>query len=809
MKTLIKRTRMSVCMMTLLAIGATASAQLPTNFPTLTITTYVTNAVDSGYIFIDSLFSTTNSGFYGMIVTNDGTPIWYQSWSNAVLDVKPLANGLLHYVPGNGSGQEGPHKLLAPDYTLLETLNLGNGYAADGHDIELLPNGNVLVVGYYYPFMDLSRVVPGGYPNAQGKGAIIQELDAQRNVVWQWRSWDYFTFQPDKFPGGTNATLNNFHVNAITLDNDWNLLASDFTDGFIFKINRQTGDVMWLLGGRVNQFTFANEDPAQAVNHFTGHCLRRLPNGNIMMLCNGNAAALRSTKIYEYRLDEVNKVATLVWSYAPASPIYTSITGSAQRLPNGNTLIGWGALAPPGQSPACTEVTPSGQVVFEMKFKDPGQAIYRAFRYPWPPQSQAIQVSQIDLMQGNTYGYGAAGVSVTVTSVGAGYNNLTVSREPYAPVYPSFITMPPSVLPVRVSLSQVGLNSLGADISFDVATFGFTNAANLTVYYRQSTGQGLFVSQPTSFNPVSGALTVSMNLTPSGNDFGEFIFGFPDIPEVPFAPIVNAVENYRGVQTAHVVAPLAAVTGTVYTVNQLLPISLSWSPKGFASYYELQIDTDPNFAAPVVDLPSQTDAFYVWSNAAPATAYYYRVRTFNYGGTSSWSSGAFQTVAPFVRVTVPNGGEAWRRGLAYFIQWNDVLAENVKIDLYKGGVFNRSITTNTPSTGAFKWSIPPALTPGSDYTVQITSVTNNAMSSTSAQPFSMVDAPVISNSPVRNPDGTLQFQFTAPGASQSTVWGTSSFMPTNWHNLGTVPVTAGSGTFTTTSTYSFYRLSVP
>ena len=140
---MIKKTLAQVFMVVLAA--AAAKAQLPTNFPSFTITTYDTNAADRSYIFINSLFTTTNSGLYGMIVTNDGTPIWYQSWSNALLDVKSLANGLLHYDQGNGSGQEGPHKLLDSNYTLLETVNLGNGYAADGHDIELLPNGNVLV----------------------------------------------------------------------------------------------------------------------------------------------------------------------------------------------------------------------------------------------------------------------------------------------------------------------------------------------------------------------------------------------------------------------------------------------------------------------------------------------------------------------------------------------------------------------------------------------------------------------------------------------------------------------------------------
>ena len=809
MKQITQHTRRLLALLGIIGAGTAAQAQLPANFPSLTVTTYDSNAVDKGFVFTASLFKTTNSGFYGMIVTNDATPIWYQSGSNAILDVRPLANGLLHYVPVDGTGQEGPHKLLDSSYNTVETFNLGNGYAADGHDIVMLPNGNVLVLGYYRTIMDLSQAVPGGYPNATVLGAVLQELDAQRNVIWQWRAWDHFSFDPAYFLGGTNATINTWHVNAIDLDHDGNVLASDFTGGVIFKINRQTGEVMWCIGGLLNQFTFSNEVASEAVNHFSGHCIRRLANGNVMMLCNGNAALQRSTKIYEYQLDEVNKVATLIWSYTPASPIYTPITGSAQRLPNGDTFIGWGALGPAGQSPACTEVTPSGRVVFEARFNDPGQSIYRAFRYPWPPQSQDIRVSQIDLQQGNTYDYGTAGLSLTVNAVGGGYNNLTVTRQPYAPIYPLFISKPPSVLPVRVSLSQVGLNSLGADISFNVASFGFTNAASLTVYYRQNTGEGLFVAQPTTHDTASGTLAVSMNLASSGTDFGEFIFGFPDIAEVPYPPILNAVENYLGVQTANVLVPLAAVTGVVYQVNQQLPLSLSWSPKGFAASYELQIDTDPAFAAPLVAVPSQTDAFYVWSNAAPATIYHYRVRTSNDGGTSSWSFGSFQTVAPFVHITVPNGGEAWRRGQPYFVRWNDVIPENVKIDLYKSGAFNRSISSNTPSTGGFKWTIPSALTPGSDYTVQITSVTNSAMTSASAAPFSIIDPPVITNSPAHNADGTFQFSFTAPGAAQATLWGSTALTPVSWQNLGPLTVTGGAGSFTTRAPYRFYLLSVP
>jgi hypothetical protein len=517
--------------------------------------------------------------------------------------------------------------------------------------------------------------------------------------------------------------------------------------------------------------------------------------------------------VYEYRLDEVNKVATVVWSYSPTPPVVTGFMGKAQRLPNGNTFVGWGGPSIGDTNhpiPACTEVTPSGRVVFQMNFNDPFVSTYRAFRCPYPSQSRRVTTLQLELMPGNTYNFGPAGVSLTVTAGGGGYNTMFVTREPYAPIDPLFNGKPPRVLPLRVSMTEAQISTLGADIDFDATTFGFANPTNLTVYYRSSTGQGLFVPQETSFNPVGGKLSISMNLQAQGTDFGEFIFAYPDLVQVPYPPILNQVENYRGVQVLNLIAPLAATTGAVYVVNQNLPVLLSWSPRGFAGYYQLQVSANQDFSNPLIDIPYQTDAYYVITNPLPGAAYFYRVKTWNDGGEGNWAAGSFQTAPPSVQVTAPNHGEAWRRGVAYFVQWNDNLAENVKIDLYKGGSFVRSITADTPSTGAFKWSIPFSLTPGNDYTIQITSVTNTALTSASAQPFSIVDAPVISGSQVtRLPNGGLQFAFSAPGAAQATVWGTTILSPPNWQNLGAVPVTNGSGKFTNTPPLHFYRVSVP
>jgi hypothetical protein len=510
--------------------------------------------------------------------------------------------------------------------------------------------------------------------------------------------------------------------------------------------------------------------------------------------------------VHEFRLDEVNKVATHIWSYAPSAMISGQSRGNAQRLPNGNTFIGWGGAG--GRAiPACTEITPSGEVVYELKFDDPSIETYRAFRFTWPPTNR-VESTEFELATGNSYVFTNTGVTVEVLAGGGGYNEFTVTREPYAPIYPVFPETAPRVLPVRVKMRDFAIPSITGIFSFDAVSFGFVQPTNLTIYYRPKADQGLFVPQPTGYNPVTHHLRTTQALSSTAGDCGEFIFGYPDLADVPFSPLLAEVESYRGVQTHGVVAPVLAAPGTVYPVNQELPILLSWSPKGFSRYYELEIATNPEFTSPALTEPFLTTAFYVWSNAAPDTAYLYRVKTWNNGGESDWSVGSFRTVAPAVLVAVPHGGETWERGSRHFVQWNDNIAEDTVIGLYKGGTFLRSIVTNA-STSAYLWEIPLDLAVGSDYSIRISSATNGSLFDSSDLPFSIVDAPVINASSVTLfPDGNVQFSLTAPGATEATVLGSTDLV--HWDELTPkVTLTDGNGAFIDAAAglpYRFYRV---
>jgi Arylsulfotransferase (ASST)/Kre9/KNH-like N-terminal Ig-like domain len=739
-----------------------ATAQLPADFPYNQVTTYDSNRVAPGYIFLDTWSSTPNSPSYMMILNNDGTLVdgdKYVRLDHTGINFKMQPNGLLSYDASIASlpfagGWDVEDRIVDDSVTnIVETVQMGNGYVAESHDFQLLPNGNKLLFGYYLSPVDLSKIVSGGNPAALVSGGIIQELDPQGNPVFQWRAWDHYNFEDFTYPNPTAAVISEFHFNDIFLDVDGNIIVTTPTE--VRKINRQTGDVVWTLGGSQNEFTIVGT--GFDASDFGGHGTYRLANGHLIEYDNSHAGI--TSRAIEYTLDESNKVATVVWSYTPPTMIGGFATGDAQRLPNGNTLICWG-LPRTGGVPTCTEVTPAGDKVFELSITNLSILSYRVFRFPYPAAAQEIQDSQTELSAGNSYFFTNTDVEVDVTAGAGGYNRLTVTRAPYAPLQCSFVTLkPPRLLPVRIQMDTVNISSITADVLFDGASLGFDHPEQLAVYQRLTAGSGPFVALPTSYNPATHQLGVTVS------QFGEFAFGYPDVAEVAYPPILDRPDSYLGAQT-NVIAPRKAEPDTVYSVNQERPILLAWSPQGFGRFYDLQVATDPGFATLGVDASYQQAAFYVWSNALPNTTYYWRVRTMVEGDagllTGDWATNSFQTVPPMLQVTAPNGGEAWQRGLRYYIQWNANLAENVVIDLYKSGTFVESIVTNA-DTGAYRWQVDQTLVPGNDYSLRITSAANPALFDSSDAPFN-IDVPSIT-SLQPNPGGAWVLNWAGTTAS--------------------------------------------
>src|SRR6266850_1487736 len=373
--------------------GAMAES-LPADFPNIRASVYGTPA--PGRLFVTDLhFNIFGIRYpsYLMILENDGSPYFYRQLTWTAHDFKMQPSGKLTYFDGDARA----FYELNAHYAVVDSFRCGNGYTTDSHDLVLLPNGHALLMAYDTQIIDMSLIAPGGRVGARVIGLILQELDQQKNVVFQWRSWDHFQIT-DMWDQTllARSVVDYAHGNSIDADPHGNLIISSRHMSEVTKISRSTGEILWRMGGRNNQFTFVNDPIPISYQHDA----KLLPNGHLTLFDNGNYHVPQFSRAVEYAIDETGRTATLVWQYRLQPDVFGRLVGSVQRLPNGNTLICWGAT-----SPSATEVAPDGSIVWDLRF-DENVTTYRAFRFEWPPVRPAtIALNPTSLILGARGGY--------------------------------------------------------------------------------------------------------------------------------------------------------------------------------------------------------------------------------------------------------------------------------------------------------------------------------------------------------------------------------------------------------------------
>lgn len=344
------------------------TGSLPSNLPSFTVEQPGT--ATPGYVLLGMTSADPAVGGIAIVINNSGEIIWYRNLGEYVLDFQRQFNG--NYTAyGNALGDP-------PRYFELDLLgNIINEYRAmnnlptDSHELRLLESGGYSLLAVDLREMDLRPY--GGCFDAEVVGMVV-ELHRNGEAPFIWNTFDHFqiTDAADDIPLHGDY-VDPWHGNAIDMDSDGNLLISFRNSDEIVKIDSRSGAVLWRLGGENNQFTIIN-DPLNGFSH--QHGVRRLPNGNILLFDNGNLHSPPQSRAVEYRLDEENLVAEMVWEYRHSPIIYGYAMGYAERLPSGNTLICYGTTL------RLLEVDAGGTVQWNVTIEDPNWFIYRAFRIP-------------------------------------------------------------------------------------------------------------------------------------------------------------------------------------------------------------------------------------------------------------------------------------------------------------------------------------------------------------------------------------------------------------------------------------------
>lgn len=393
---------------------------LPEGFPEIQINAF--DEPEDGYVFL------TPAGIFGSfpdeppflaILDNYATPVFYQKLEDPAFDFKVQQNGQLSFFSG---GFTWGNVIMDSDYNLVRYV-YSQGYSGtDFHEFLILGNGNYLVLGWDDRLVDMDTVVECGQPGVTVRGALIQEITPEDQVVWEWSSWDHFEITDAKVDAVDfcdSSFIDYVHANAFFPDTDTTLVMSSRNMYEITKINRNTGDIIWRFGGKNDQFEYLTD----TMGFSAQHAITRLDNGNYLLFDNGWTHSPPFTCAVEYQLDEENYTATQIFRAPESLDILGWIMGNAQRLPGGNTMVGWGSGVP-----NVTEFKPDGTKALEFEFES---VSYRAFKFPWETTAMSAETDSINF--GHVYyadsNYRA--VKITNNLEDDIYINQVVSRTPY------------------------------------------------------------------------------------------------------------------------------------------------------------------------------------------------------------------------------------------------------------------------------------------------------------------------------------------------------------------------------------------
>jgi hypothetical protein len=311
-------------------------------------------------------------------------------------DFKMQPNGLLTYDDATLAAFVG----MDSAWNVIDTF-AAKDYPTDLHDLRFFPDGSYALLGDSYTLVNMTDSVAGGKDSELVEGEVIQKFDKDGSLVFQWRGIDHYTITDSKYINLTSSPVDFEHANALDFDSAGNFILSNRHLCEISKINGVTGDFMWRLGGAHNQFTLVGD----SIWFSFQHGARLIPNGDLTVFDNanndtvtgGNGTIVHRSRAVEYAIDTTAKTATLVWQYHHTPETVSTALGYVERLPNGNTLICWGA----DDSVAMTEVRPDNTTAFELVMGNDNYS-YRAIKFLPDSTSGTAQVASASVAGGTT-----------------------------------------------------------------------------------------------------------------------------------------------------------------------------------------------------------------------------------------------------------------------------------------------------------------------------------------------------------------------------------------------------------------------
>jgi len=335
------------------------------------------------------------------LIDNNGELV--QSWSSEYrpgLSVYILENGdllrtriiqgQLFQTGGHGGGVE----IIDWDGNLVWEFDYFSDQYWQHHDIESLPNGNVLLIAWEHK-ADATAIANGRNPNMLAGSQqpfgfwpdhIIEVNPESNSIAWEWHVWDHLIQDYDSskvnygvvsdhpelvnlnYPSGPNTSGDWLHINAVDYNAELDqIILSVHHFGEVWIIDHSTttieaashtggnsgkgGDLLYrwgnpqaYIGGNSNERIF-----------FGQHDARWIEDGSQIMVFNNGSGRpggsyssidvitqpIGEDNLYVLDSNGIYEPDTLSWQYTatPLGDLFAANISGAHRLENGNTLI--------------------------------------------------------------------------------------------------------------------------------------------------------------------------------------------------------------------------------------------------------------------------------------------------------------------------------------------------------------------------------------------------------------------------------------------------------------------------------------
>jgi len=261
-----------------------------------------------------------------VIIDNQAKIVWYYLTDDLISLVHWTTNRTILIVSNFGQ------KLTEVDLdgSIIFELEFGEaGFDKElHHEARLTPEGNIIALTLVSEVFDLTGIGGSSNQTVTGDGIVI--FDRSGNKVWE---WDVFQI---KDPETDSSVLDNLqdwmHVNSLFRDDNGDYLLSVRNRNQIWKIDGNTGGLIWELGENGD---FAMPTGGEFDKQHHAHINS---DGELMIFNNGNQNQV--SRAMSFQIDEVGQLAELMIDVALPAAFYSSRQGSSYLIEDDRLVIG-------------------------------------------------------------------------------------------------------------------------------------------------------------------------------------------------------------------------------------------------------------------------------------------------------------------------------------------------------------------------------------------------------------------------------------------------------------------------------------